>query len=71
MASKLVYRSPFSNFEIILLATNPKLNEEFTNDQLFGLLTIANKPILQQILEQFFRLNFTKIILKWMISVQK
>lgn len=63
MDSKLIYQSPFSNFEIIILANNPKFNEDFTNDQLFGLLPIANKPILQQILEQFFRLHFTKIIL--------
>lgn len=63
MTSNLIHQSPFSNFEIIILANSPTYTRDVSNDQLFGLLTIANKPILQQLLEQFFRLHFTRIVL--------
>ncbi|OHT05222.1 hypothetical protein TRFO_27169 [Tritrichomonas foetus] len=53
------HQSPFSNVDVVILANRSR--EAFSDSQLFGLLTIANKPILAHVLDQFERFNFGKI----------
>lgn len=57
-------RSPYSNVQIVIMANRPVFTREsFGDSQLFGLLPIANRPILGHLLEQFERCNFRNISL--------
>ncbi|OHS99129.1 hypothetical protein TRFO_34536 [Tritrichomonas foetus] len=63
-SEKKIPRSPYSNIQIVIMANRPAFTREtFGESQLFGLLPIANKPILGHLLDQFERYGFNNIAL--------
>ena len=56
------HHSVYSNIQIVIMANRPAFTREtFGDSTLFGLIQIANKPILGHLLEQFDRLGLTNI----------
>ena len=64
IADKSVRYSPYSKIHIVIMANRPAFTREtFGESQLFGLLPIANKPILGHLLDQLYKSGFNNISL--------